>query len=78
MPPLIQLKSQANRLAAGCSPHDLPQLASLVAGLCDHIDSLSAEVSELTRQVCAIQLLLVDLQRQLHANRGPSPPDRPE
>ncbi len=78
MPPLIQLKSHANRLAAGCSLQDLPQLALLVAGLCDHVVSLSDEVAELSRQVCAIQLLLVDLQRELQRTPGPSPPSRPE
>lgn len=77
MPPLIQLKSHANRLSAGCSLQDLPQLALLVAGLCDHVVSLSDEVAELSRQVCAIHLLLVDLQRDLQAAKSGTPPNRP-
>lgn len=78
MPPLIQLKSHANRLAAGCSLQDLSQLAAVVAGLCDHVVSLSDEVAELSRQVCAIQLSLVDLQRELQATKSPSRPSRPD
>ncbi len=65
MPPLIQIKSQAYRLSTGSSAEDVPQLASVVAGLCDHVSSLSTDVTELTRQVCAVQLLLVDLQRDV-------------
>lgn len=76
MPPLIQLKTHANRLAAGCSSQDLPQLALLVAGLCDHVVSLSDEVAELSRQVCAIQLALVDLQRELQEIKPHCPPTR--
>ncbi|MCR4412366.1 MAG: hypothetical protein NUV77_08080 [Thermoguttaceae bacterium] len=65
MPPLIQIKSQAYRLSTGSSAEDVPQLASAVAGLCDHVSSLASDVSELTRQVCAVQLLLVDLQTEV-------------
>jgi|GEM_PF-6530784 len=78
MPPLIQLKRQANRLAAACSAQDLPQLAVLVAGLCDHVVSLSEEVAELSRQVCTVQLLLVDLQRELQERKSRETLNRPE
>lgn len=78
MPPLIQLKSEATRLAAACSAQDLPQLARVVAGLCEHVVSLSDEVSELSRQVCAVQLLLVDLQREWQERKSAHPHDRPQ